>query len=217
MVRTGKPVIVEDAVRPTRCSRACGTRSAARGIHAIAALPLPIRGEVRGVLLLRASGGDRRTFAPREIDFLATVAHATAVALRNASLLQTVRGQTEREKTARIAAEEKAAALQTLPALFAHVSEGVAILDDKACVLSLNPAGHQLLDDARARRAASTSTSSRSRWTSGLMELVTSVARRAAPGRGRGGHAGGPPADAVRVRGAAAGGRTRPPSSPSAT
>ena len=143
--RTCRPVIVEDASHHPLLE---GVKNevAARGIHTLAALPLPIRGEVRGVLLLRASGSDRRTFAPHELEFLTTVAHATAVALRNASLLQTVRGQTEREMTARIAAEAKAASLETYHLFFANVREGVAILDDRACVLSLNPAGESILE-----------------------------------------------------------------------
>ena len=143
--RTCKPVIVEDASHHPLLE---GVKNevAARGIHTLAALPLPIRGEVRGVLLLRASGSDRRTFAPHELEFLTTVAHATAVALRNASLLQTVRGQTEREMTARIAAEAKAASLETYHLFFANVREGVAIIDDRACVLSLNPAGESILE-----------------------------------------------------------------------
>ncbi len=144
VARTARPVVVENAPNHPLLE---GVHSAvaAQGIHAIAALPLPIRGEVRGVLLLRASGR-RQTFAAREIDFLTTVSHATAIALRNASVLETVRGQTEREKSARIAAEEQAAALRTYRLFFANVGEGVAILDDKACVLSLNPAGETLLD-----------------------------------------------------------------------
>jgi len=142
--RTGKPVVVEDASHHPLLE-GVQNEVAARGIQALAALPLHIRGEVRGVLLLRASGGGRRTFAPDEIDFLNTVAHATAVALRNASLLQTVRGQTEREMSARIAAEAKAASLETYHLFFANVREGVTILDDKACVLSLNPAGEAIL------------------------------------------------------------------------
>ncbi len=143
--RTCRPVIVEDASHHPLLE---GVKNevASRGIHTLAALPLPIRGEVRGVLLLRASGSDRRTFAPHELEFLTTVAHATAVALRNASLLQTVRGQTEREMTARIAAEAKAASLETYHLFFANVREGVAILDDRACVLSLNPAGESILE-----------------------------------------------------------------------
>ena len=143
--RTGRPIIVEDASHHPLLE---GVQSemAARGIHTLVALPLHIAGEVRGVLLLRATGSDRRTFAAHEIDFLHTVAHATAVALRNASLLQLVRGQNEREVSARIAAEAKAASLETYHLFFANLREGVAILDDRACVLSLNPSGESILE-----------------------------------------------------------------------
>ncbi|MCP3139812.1 PAS domain S-box protein [Pyxidicoccus xibeiensis] len=154
VMRTGKPVVMQEAPTHPLLGDVERRAVAARGIHAIAALPLPIRGQVRGVLLLRAAG-TRRTFTSREIEFLTTVAHATAVALRNASVLQSVRGQTEAEKTARLAAEEQAASFKPYQLFFAHVSEGVAILDDKACVLSLNPSGAAMLDmpapDARGR------------------------------------------------------------------
>jgi PAS domain S-box-containing protein len=150
-VRTGKPVIVEDASHHPLLE-GMQDEVLAQGIHAIAALPLPIRGEVRGVLLLRASRADQHTFAPHEVEFLSTVAHATAVALRNASLLQSVRGQTEREMSARIAAEAKAASLETYHLFFANVREGVAIIDDRACVLSLNLAGESILE-TRAEQA----------------------------------------------------------------
>ncbi|HSP79097.1 MAG TPA: PAS domain S-box protein, partial [Myxococcaceae bacterium] len=174
-VRTGKPVIVEDASNHPLLE---GVQSevASRGIHTLAALPLPIRGEVRGVLLLRASGDERRAFAPHEVDFLNTVAHATAVALRNASLLQSVRGQTEREMSARIAAEAKAASLETYHLFFANVHEGVAILDDRACLLSLNPAGEAILDtSSEASYGRHIAELTRPQDEGGLMELVSSA------------------------------------------
>ncbi|MFL5319645.1 MAG: PAS domain S-box protein [Myxococcaceae bacterium] len=153
VARTNKPVIVEDA--PSHpLLEGVKENIAARGIHAIAALPLAVQGKVLGVLLLRASSR-RKAFSMREIDFLATVAHATAVALRNARLLEGMRGQTEREKTARIAAEERAASLSRYEAYFASVSDGVALLDAKACLISINPAACQMLDvlahEARGR------------------------------------------------------------------
>ncbi|WP_395852621.1 PAS domain S-box protein [Cystobacter fuscus] len=143
--RTGKPVVVEDAPHHP-LFEGVQEELATRHIHTLVALPLIITGEVRGVLLLRARGSDRRTFAPHDMDFLNTVAHSTAVALRNASLLLSVRGKTEREMSARIAAEAKAASLETYHLFFANVREGVAILDDRACVLSLNPAGETILE-----------------------------------------------------------------------
>jgi PAS domain S-box-containing protein len=143
-VRTGKPVIVEDAPHHPLLETV-KDEVAALGIRNIAALPLSVRGKVLGVLLLRRSSG-RGAFNHREVEFLATVGHATAVALRNAQKFDAIREQTEKEKDARIAAEERAARLKRFESYFEHLSDGVAILDEKACVLSLNPAGLKLLD-----------------------------------------------------------------------
>lgn len=143
VLRTRKPVIVEDA--PTHpLLEGVKASVAARGIRSIAALPLAVRGEVQGILLLRRATGDG--FNPREVEFLTTAAHATAVAFRNVRQLEKMRGQREKEKSARIAAEERAAEMKRYAAYFDHLSDGVAILDDRACVLSLNPAGCALLD-----------------------------------------------------------------------
>ncbi len=144
VVRTGRPVLVQDA--PSHpLLEGVKAEVVAQDIQSIAALPLAVHGKVLGVLLVRA-GSRRGAFRPREMDFLLTVAHATAVALRNANLLESVRGQTEAERTARIAAEERAALLARYAAFFAHVHEGMAILDEKACLLSLNAAGARMLD-----------------------------------------------------------------------
>lgn len=143
VLRTKKPVIVEDAPSHPLLE---GVKAsvAARGIRSLAALPLVVRGEVQGILLLRR--GTDQGFNPREVEFLTTAAHATAVAFRNVRQLERLRGQREKEKSARIAAEERAAEMKRYAAYFDHLSDGVAILDDRACVLSLNPAGQQLLD-----------------------------------------------------------------------
>ena len=143
VVRTGKPVLVEDAPSHSLLE-GLHRHVVARGIRAIAALPVAVKGRVLGVLLVRASG--KGGFSRREVDFLATVAHAIAIALRNARVLETVRDQTEREKTARLAAEERARELKRFEAYFAGVSDGIAILDGQGQVLSLNPAGCRLME-----------------------------------------------------------------------
>jgi PAS domain S-box-containing protein len=143
VLRTGKPVILEDAPSHPLLEDVKDT-VAAQGIRNIAALPLAVRGQVEGVLLLRRSVGG--PFNPREVEFLTTVAHATAVAFRNLTHLERLRGQREKEKSARIAAEERAATFKRYQAYFDHLSDGVAILDSRACVVSLNPAGLKLLD-----------------------------------------------------------------------
>ena len=143
-LRTGLATVVED-VPSHPLLEGMHERVAAAGVRSIAALPLSVQGKVLGVLLVRASGA-RPAFTPAEVDFLATVGHATAVALRNAHLLESVRGESEREKSARLVAEQKAAELQRYQAFFAHVSEGIAILDGTGRVLLLNPAGAAMLE-----------------------------------------------------------------------
>ncbi len=149
VLRTGKPVIVEDAPSHPLLEDVKAT-VAARGIRNLAALPLAVRGQVQGILLLRRSAVG--PFNPREVEFLTTVAHATAVAFRNVRQLERIRSQREKEKSARIAAEERVAEMKRYAAYFDHLSDGVAIVDARACVLSLNPAGQALLDvsDAEA-------------------------------------------------------------------
>ncbi len=144
VVRTGKPVIVEDAPSHPLLEDVRDT-VAARGIAAIAALPLAAGGKVQGVMLFRRTAG-RGAFNRREVDFLATVAHATAIAFRNVRQLEWVQGQHEREQAARLAAEERVRSLQRYEVYFEHLSDGVAILDGDARVVSLNPAGLRLLD-----------------------------------------------------------------------
>jgi PAS domain S-box-containing protein len=143
-LRTGLPTVVED-VPSHPLLEGMHERVVAAGVRSIAALPLTVQGKVLGVLLVRGSGA-RPAFTPAEVDFLATVGHATAVALRNARLLESVRGDSEREKSARLVAERRAEELQRYQAFFAHMSEGIAILDGKGRVLLLNPAGAAILD-----------------------------------------------------------------------
>jgi PAS domain S-box-containing protein len=143
-LRTGQPTVVED-VPSHPLLEGMHERVAAAGVRSIAALPLNVQGKVLGALLVRGSP-DRPAFSPAQIDFLATVAHATGVALRNARHLESVRGQSEREKSARLLAERRAAELQRYQAFFAHVSEGIAILDGNGRVLLLNPAGAAMLE-----------------------------------------------------------------------
>lgn len=143
VLRTGKAVIVDDAPSHPLLEDVKAS-VAARGLRTLAALPLMVRGQVQGILLLRRSTGG--AFTPRELEFLTMAASATAVAFRNVRQLERIRGQREKEKSARIAAEEAVVEMKRYASYFDHLSDGVAILDSKACVLSLNPAGRALLD-----------------------------------------------------------------------
>jgi len=165
-VRTGQPVVVHDVgSHPLLGPVKEAVRK--RGIAALAAVPLAVQKRTLGVLLLRASNGGN--FQPHEINFAWTVAHATAIALRNARMLEGLRGQAEK-------AEAQVAELARYEEFFQYVSDGIAILDESGAVASLNPAGAQILgiDPEKAKGKMFVSFTTRS-YESGLMEMLSCV------------------------------------------
>lgn len=129
VARSGRPLVLPDApnhplLDPVK------ERVAGKGIGAIAAVPLAVQGRVLGALLLRA-GEQRATFSPREMAFATTVAHVTAVALRNVHLLAR--------------AEQQVASLARYEGFFNAFFHGIAVLGGDGELLSLNPAGKRLL------------------------------------------------------------------------
>src|SRR5690606_3737527 len=135
-LRTSAPVVVDDVASHPLFDEV-KEAVARRGISALAAIPLSVRDKTLGVLLLRASEGTR-AFSPREINFAWTVAHATGIALRNARMLEGLRGQAEK-------AEAQIAELARYQEFFRHVSEGIVILDGCGSVIAQNPAAAEIL------------------------------------------------------------------------
>ncbi len=135
-LRTSRPVVVDDASSHPLFDEV-KEAVAKRGISALAAIPLSVREKTLGVLLLRASEGTR-TFSAREVNFAWTVAHATGIALRNARMLEGLRGQAEK-------AEAQVAELARYQEFFRHVSDAIVILDADGCVIAQNPAAAEIL------------------------------------------------------------------------
>jgi PAS domain S-box-containing protein len=132
---TSAPVVIDDArshplLDPVR------EHLEGKNITAIAVVPMVCEGQTVGVLFIRSRS--RAGFAPREVAFLSTVASAAAVALRNA-------GRVQSERSQRVAAERKLIQLRRYEEFFAHVNDGMAILDEDGRVLTLNPAGCAIL------------------------------------------------------------------------
>ncbi len=134
-VRTDVPVVVEDVGSHPLLGEV-KEMVAQRGIASLAAVPLTVQQKTLGVLLLRSSAGVR--FSPQEISFAWTVAHATAIALRNVRMLEGLRGQAEQ-------AEAQVAELARYADFFQYVSDGIVILDKNGKIISLNPAAVEVL------------------------------------------------------------------------
>jgi len=114
--------------------------------------PIAWEGEAIGVLFLRASR-ERGALALRETHLCEVIASATAVALRNARAMQSLRDHSQRATFARFEAERRARSLKRYADLFAHVAEGIAACDANGRVIFANPRAYEItgFDEASIR------------------------------------------------------------------
>lgn len=136
VLQTGEVLVIEDArahplfdlVRPGLPPD---------GFRALAILPILFEDRAMGVLFLRG----RRPVALREheLSLARTVASATAIALRNARILQSLRDQTQQISYARFEAERRLAALQPYADFFHSAADGIVVIDPEGRILFSNP------------------------------------------------------------------------------
>jgi len=134
-LRTRRAVVIEDAERHPLLDPVKEAITAA-GLGTLAVLPLALEEELLGVLFLRSASP---TLSPRAVDFAATVANATSVALRNARSVAAIRERVEQ-------AEAKLQDLRQFEEIYQHVTDGIVLLDSRdGRVLAVNPAGLTIL------------------------------------------------------------------------
>jgi PAS domain S-box-containing protein len=118
-------------------------------LGAITLLPIVWQEEAMGVLFLRAPSS-RGALSRREVDFCQIVANATAVALRNARIMQTLRDQTQQVNFARFEAERRLRALKRYANLFTSAADGLAAVDPDGQLLFANPRAYEIAGVAEA-------------------------------------------------------------------
>ncbi|MEI8256551.1 MAG: PAS domain S-box protein, partial [Deltaproteobacteria bacterium] len=101
-------------------------------------LPIAYENRAMGVLFLRAAEG-RGRLSERELSFCTIAANATAVALRNARVLQQLRDETQAISTARFEAERRIHLLERYADLFTSSADGMVVIDQQGCTLFANP------------------------------------------------------------------------------
>ena len=116
-----------------------------------------------GVLFLR--GRQPVALREHELSLARTVANATAIALRNARILQSMRDQTQQITFARFEAEKRLKALQRYADFFHSAADGIVVIDADGPGPLLQPArprhpGRSEEELARGARSASWSTPS---------------------------------------------------------
>lgn len=136
VMQTGEVLVVEDSsshpifdlVRadlPPDCFRS------------LAILPILFEDKPMGVLFLR--GRQPMSLREHELSLARTVASATAIALRNARILQSLRDETQQISFARFEAERRLKALQRYADFFHSTADGIVVVDPDCRILFSNP------------------------------------------------------------------------------
>ncbi len=114
------------------------------GLSSLTLIPMVFEGNVLGVLFIRAQTR-KGALDEQQVGLCQVLANATAIALRNARILTTLRAETQRDTSARVEAENRLAALKRYADVFESAADGIAALDNDACLLYANPAAYTLL------------------------------------------------------------------------
>lgn len=80
MALKGNPIVIEDAAQDPRIEYPEATRQ--EGIANILVVPIPIRGQIKGIL--RLLNKSPRSYDPQEIDFVSALAEQCGIAIENA-------------------------------------------------------------------------------------------------------------------------------------
>lgn len=109
----------------------------------LALAPIITEERAMGVLFLRS----RRSaaFSDHEMALVHTVANATAIALRNARILQTLRDETQQSTFARVEAERRVQLFQRYADFFESAADGMVVIDREGYVLFGNPRAREIL------------------------------------------------------------------------
>lgn len=111
--------------------------------RSLALLPILHDDKPLGVMLLR----DRKPLGLREheLSLARTVASATAIALRNARILQQLQERTQQISVARVEAERRLRALERYADFFHSAADGIVVVDEDWVILFSNPRAHEIL------------------------------------------------------------------------
>jgi len=136
VLRTREPVSIEDARTDPLLDEVRGSLSGSP-FALLTLFPIVYEERAMGVLFLRAAL--RAPLSERELNFCRIVSNATAVALRNARILQSLRDQTQQISFARHEAERRLRTLQRYADFFTSAADGMFVVDAEGRLLFANP------------------------------------------------------------------------------
>src|SRR5690606_15641074 len=115
---------------------------AALSFASITLVPILHEGKALGVLFLRSR--EAGAAFERELEMVSTVANATAIALRNARILQSLRDETEQSTFARVEAERRVQLFQRYADFFESAADGMVVIDRRGTVLFANTRAREI-------------------------------------------------------------------------
>lgn len=142
VLETGEPLLVDDTTTDPVFDLVRSALPPA-SFRWLACLPITYEDKPLGVLFLRRREPHRAK--EHELWVARTVASATAIALRNASIMQNLREQTRESTYARFEAERRIRALEPYADFFHASADGIVVLDSEAIVLFSNPRAREIL------------------------------------------------------------------------
>ena len=145
----GGPLVVAD-VADSEILQAVLPRLKTADVTSVALFPIARDAEILGVIFLRFAK-KRESFEERELVFCQTVANATAIALRNHEILQSLQAKTQEVEQVQSEARSKLKALAPYFDFFHSSVDGMIVLSDAGVVLFVNLQGMRLLGFAEER------------------------------------------------------------------
>ena len=142
-LRTQQPLTIQDVTTHPVLD---GVREDVQNVQvgSMTLLPIVWQDQALGVVFLRAKAG-RGSLSDRDVGFCRIVANATAVALRNARVMQSLRDHTQQVTFARFEAERRLRSLKRYADLFASSADGIAVVDADGRLLFANPRAYEIL------------------------------------------------------------------------
>ena len=129
-------LVIDDASAHPLFELVSGGTTAPGGFRSLALLPIVLEDRPMGVLFLR--GRRPTTFREHEMFLARTIANATAIALRNAHVLTSLRAESQAHSVARLAAERRLSSVQKYFDYFHAAADGLLVLDGGGRVLFAN-------------------------------------------------------------------------------
>ncbi|HWA77594.1 MAG TPA: PAS domain S-box protein [Polyangiaceae bacterium] len=141
VLATGKNLVIRDAAQHPLLE-VVRQDEAARGFNSLALVPIVHDHGPLGVLFLRARA--KVEFGDHELSLVSTIANATAIALRNARILSSLRAETAQSTVARVEAERRVQLFQRYADFFESAADGMVVIDRDGKVLLANPRAREI-------------------------------------------------------------------------